>query len=756
MKKHVRKFQLFLAFIVLMPLMLSAQTTVTVDNSNWIEFPLMKIYGVNIPTNVSFDVLQTNAPLLKDLNVRYSRVLNNWGRESTGQLFPNKQVTVSGGNVSIDFTQIDKVVDLLQDNGTNVMLNMGYTPQDMNPDWKATPDTSHLGAWYALSKEYAQHWVDRGDLGIHYEVWNGADSSAFFNGTPKAWSRIVRESIYGIREANPDAKVGGGAFFSGKANKFKDESAAVGSYGIEGQDTRIANMMRFFTGQTTGLQNLKDMVERGDDAWGSFRRWTDWFDFMHWEIYFTGYSSFPLNSADAVNYKGSSQFLEDASYILRYSDVNRIYLNQFIDGADGSKGLVSATGAKSPLYNTLKLYNEMPFDRKAITGTNENIHGFASSDEHSAYIALWNMSATDQNVEINQNNLPFAQGTVNLYKIDVSNDGSSSQSLNALNGNSFKWTGTIGANGVVFIKIVNNTQPTDKGSLGTYIYDQNYWWFRASQPWNWHTFDPETFTFFIGDTAKYATPDTSAGVNWGVTSVGVYMDNIVPLFRVKTKAQGHMADHPTDVNNQLVFRINFQDTIDNEVYYAKSIVFYDDDNFIFNKDHESNFCFPTCAREDVQIKVDFKDPDGFVVDLEEYASPYWNGKVVLIAGLQNPGTGIYYNAHPGEQGVNGLMLKFSLVPEGGNAVKNHSISNLGMNIYPIPSNDIININMDEQLNGLVSIKIADITGKTVKSVQYNSPGKNMQIGISDLETGMYFLITNTTKGTAKARFLKVE
>ncbi len=755
MKKNLRFLKLWVLFLAVSFAGLNAQVSVTADHSKWVDFPLMKIYGVNIPNEISYSTLETNASLIQDLDVRYVRVKNNWGLEKTGDLFETPQVTISGEDVSIDFTRIDQVVNLIKQNDAQVLFMNGYTPADMDADWKATPDTVDGGEWYKLNKQFAQHWADMKLPGVRYEIWNGTDSSGFYAGDQTGYQVMVREAINGIEDATSDAIVGGGAFFSGKASSFKDKLAEMGSMKL-GNDLRVCNFMRFWTAQTVGLAQLQDLVQRGDGEYGSFRRWTDWFDFMHWEVYFTGYSPFELDGADAVNYKAASEFYESTLYLVRYPDVGRVYLDQFIDGTDGKKGLVASDGTKSPLYSALKLYNEMPYDRKELTSGDPDIHGMTSSDDKNAYIVLWNVGDASEDVDVTLSNLPFSEGTVELFRIDDSNDGSTGTDLDDLTGNSLTWDGSIPSKGSVIIKISTGVSSMEDKNFGKYVKDHHFYWFetaRSDHPWLYHTFDPKTMVAFIADTAT--TPGVGDGVywNWGVSSFGVWLDSIPEKFRINITSQGYMSW--MDLNTQLVVRVNYQDTLEGDVLYAKSFVLYDNTNFVFDPAHESNFCYEICAREDDQIEEDFKAAGGIEVDLTELASPYWAGNVVLIIGLQNPGLGNYYLENPGVDRES-LMLKFEF-----EAISTTSINerrgvsqDYDIQVYPVPTSDMLNVRLSENISAPFNVSIMDITGRQVINRQYRDSQEVINVNTAGLPPGIYLINVQHKAGTISRRIIK--
>ncbi|TVR81829.1 MAG: T9SS C-terminal target domain-containing protein [Chitinophagaceae bacterium] len=77
-----------------------------------------------------------------------------------------------------------------------------------------------------------------------------------------------------------------------------------------------------------------------------------------------------------------------------------------------------------------------------------------------------------------------------------------------------------------------------------------------------------------------------------------------------------------------------------------------------------------------------------------------------------------------------------------NDVKN--TENLKLEIYPNPSNGIIQIFLNKQFSGLVNIEIFNITGQKVFNQEYNftSDNNSLILDVKVLITGVYFLTVN--------------
>jgi hypothetical protein len=70
------------------------------------------------------------------------------------------------------------------------------------------------------------------------------------------------------------------------------------------------------------------------------------------------------------------------------------------------------------------------------------------------------------------------------------------------------------------------------------------------------------------------------------------------------------------------------------------------------------------------------------------------------------------------------------------AIKQFSVQNLGLHIYPNPSTGILNIELNATLEKPLSISIRDALGRTVKQLSLSASTK---IDLSDVKEGIYFL-----------------
>jgi len=73
----------------------------------------------------------------------------------------------------------------------------------------------------------------------------------------------------------------------------------------------------------------------------------------------------------------------------------------------------------------------------------------------------------------------------------------------------------------------------------------------------------------------------------------------------------------------------------------------------------------------------------------------------------------------------------------------------GINVYPNPANDILNISFDNQ-SRVYSFDIFDSKGKLIQTEHYDVKGNDYSIDVSNLSTGMYFIQYNDN-GTKKMK-----
>jgi xylan 1,4-beta-xylosidase len=129
-----------------------------------------------------------------------------------------------GGAPVHDFTEIDRVYDTVRALGLRPVVELGYMPRDLatDPDrtvfayrgiisppkdWDRWADliralTAHLVERYGRD-EVRDHWA--------FEVWNEANLSVFWSGTPAEYWRLYEVAARAVKDVDPAIVVGGPA-----------------------------------------------------------------------------------------------------------------------------------------------------------------------------------------------------------------------------------------------------------------------------------------------------------------------------------------------------------------------------------------------------------------------------------------------------------------------------------------------------------------------------------------------------------------
>lgn len=115
---------------------------------------------------------------------------------------------------AMDFSRLDQIVTLAHQNGTEVTLVLGLTPKFAAPDPTSPTYATEMPkvALYqhyvtAVMKHY-KNFFGKGKRGIaNYQVWNEANISTFWTGTPAQMATLTR-TVWKIRNSvDPGAKV---------------------------------------------------------------------------------------------------------------------------------------------------------------------------------------------------------------------------------------------------------------------------------------------------------------------------------------------------------------------------------------------------------------------------------------------------------------------------------------------------------------------------------------------------------------------
>lgn len=123
-----------------------------------------------------------------------------------------------------DWTGVDRVYDTVLALGMRPIVELGFMPRDLAGDPARTVFTyrgiisppKDWGRWADLVRALATHLVER--YGIDevrdrwaFEVWNEANLSVFWSGTPEEYWRLYEVTARAVKDVDPGLRVGGPA-----------------------------------------------------------------------------------------------------------------------------------------------------------------------------------------------------------------------------------------------------------------------------------------------------------------------------------------------------------------------------------------------------------------------------------------------------------------------------------------------------------------------------------------------------------------
>ena len=205
--------------------------TVTVD-TNGDTGPLPRIWQAMVGSEHLSHLLETATtgghPIGTDLHQALRRIHDELGVRTVrahGILDDDLGTyRLTDGTPHYDFTGIDRVYDTLLTLGLHPVVELGFMPHDLatNPThtvftYRGIISPPHdWDRWAELIRTLTRHLLDRygRDQVVNnwnFEVWNEANLSVFWTGTPAEYWQLYDTTARAIKEVDPDLRVGGPA-----------------------------------------------------------------------------------------------------------------------------------------------------------------------------------------------------------------------------------------------------------------------------------------------------------------------------------------------------------------------------------------------------------------------------------------------------------------------------------------------------------------------------------------------------------------
>lgn len=629
-----------------------AAITLTADMGKGENLSLLKkITMYNAGTVDPISNYERDMPLIEAMNAESLRIDLSIGKGEGGRNYTGGENLVTGTgddwrNYRYDFTQLDGIVAQLQEKDVLPYLSWCYVPKPLQPaDLPDTKNWTTLNtslpnwreAWQQVYYNYVKHYVDAGvQIGYH-EVLNEPDLWGVFMDYGQFKSGLYNDlyilGARGIREADPDATVGGPAFALAQSASETGFINAVKSAGAP---------MDFYSFHTyNGLSNLDytgDLIAKDDY-------------FVTTAFHINEYSW--LNSenggqagaqSEFNTYRAAQKTLTAIMDVVERTDVQWAHWAQFMESTCGADpyGLIFRDGHVKAAYNAIKIYNDAPVWRYSVRGAQSGLKAVCSADETKIGYIVWNTTDQEKKVNLNVTDSPFERATRRVYRVDerhasyLENPSAEhlvAEDVGGVDADGTVWSGTIPANGVVYVTLNKDGYEdfrawSDRNtSFATDVKTSYYYADRAnlsrvrSGESSYSHFDRNNWTMYL----------SCGGYNDGHADASVVAKNLPEEFFVRFKTEGNV--RAVDQNSALAFRIDFYD--ETEKAYTSSVLFH---NGIYDMSRNAKLA-PWGTGKEPDSVIEFSG-DLCDIKLSDYAPADWNrasGKAQVSFIMQNTG-----------------------------------------------------------------------------------------------------------------------
>lgn len=698
---------------------MSAQSLITIDQSEQVPQPLLKRFGTTLPSTVGFSTLKKHQADLDALQLPYLRIFSGFNEEKANYLYDKQQVSTDG---TIDFTRADTIADIVSTSGAIpyyvVTFPKGWTytkgSSDNGDPWNQK-DTKDQPKYEKLFRDFSSHIKLKYKYIPEWEILPISD----YEFQPDWHQNHAFMSIYGA--ASKGVQQGCGSVAVPAA------TFPPATYNFINHDFWLYALLGE-AGDAGGRVDGQTVKYQGFQAFQDGCNWGDGFRYQWWSMQLQSvvseYSANGFRSTKSYDASAVIDFLKVAKLCLSYSDVTKIFIGQLADGRDGSRGLITRTDVKTPLYWALYLYNRMPLDRLKTQGGG-TVEYMASGNDKQSAIVLWNTTSQPKSVKLRFTNLPFSHAKAHKYTIDDTHsaDGElDEEDLGTVDSTYYSPTIQLAGNQTVYVFLdADETQQTEQAEpLEGYKHHMARWWNKFSEPDSWNMWDYKSSTAYVGMKSE-----------GGVTTVGADYYDVPDSILVKGSLFGQKMGKVDD-NSALYIRVDFGTGRGYSASYTRPTVFYDPVHGQYYSNHgsmpDNSFTYGG-DREVYRARVDFTSPDGFYLNLKRFAPSNWNHNVRIMVYLQNPKT------------PQGMIAKFQfLEPKSiSTGINNINASNdFKYNDGTIDSNEEVK-----------SIQLFDITGRAVETTTGNNAN------LSSLPKGIYVVkVTNKNGKTTTKKIIK--
>ena len=614
---------------------------VTADFATPADYPLSKTRFAGFNSGmVPLAHYQRDIALFDEVHPHSLRIDLGWGPRWAG--WAKQPVAGTIENILYDFNEMDQIAALLNEHNVLPYWSYCYMPAPLqeNPgNYRSKP--SDVAVWGEVLGTFARHHREScpaNPVGYH-EVYNEPDNRDFLHATDREYIAMYHQSVLKIRDADPDAVVGGPAL------AFRDEWVApflkyvaehrlpLDFFSFHYYPTHSTNYYQGASEPANGAKSVASVIEAMRQQLAKYP------EFSMTEMHLNEYNSYPIDypkGGRQDKYPLASELLHNYLYFLSQPDLTQVHWAQFMDSGGGNfSGMISIEGHRKAVFNAYRIYAMMPVDRcqVSIHGTTA-AEGMASADGHKVSLVLWSNSGSDQTVNVALNGVPFARGHFRVYRIDSdhANWGDNPENeellpmetLTGIPTDPFTWSGPLPKGGVLYLEVEDGTGISElaPNRVAKVIHVLRYFPNRKTS--SYADFDRNTWIARLGMAVEQEAHE----------QIGVVAEALPPRLTVSIQTDGMLCR--LDGNSLLGVRLDYQvgDS------YAKSVLFHGPCNGSIDLYAPSrNAPMPWGTKRQADQLVTVPDLASFDIAPGDYAPADWTQRMQFTFIMQNTGPG---------------------------------------------------------------------------------------------------------------------
>lgn len=589
----------------------ATDVAVAADFAAAVDPPLIKKFDFMNSGIVPMWRYRRDLDLIDDLKVQSLRIDLFWGNSGING-WTTEMITGSPDDLKFDFREIDELSRMLKERGIGGYWSYCYNPLPLQAGRGHASHPSDLKAWREIMFQFARHFREADLRPDYHAIWNEPDLDIFYDRPVEVYSQLYKYGVEGLRAGDPDAFVGGPdlAFTDEWIDPFLDFV----------EDNQLP--LDFFAFHAIG----SSPISRINTARRKIknRRYFDTTELVFSELNPSMIFNTPL--APLVRYTEAAIVLDHIAKLVDQPDITRVHWAQFMDSSVDTLGVVSLDGHRRAAYNAFKLYAMMPVDRRAVTAS-RTLSALASTDAHKSTLLLWNRSRTDQLVNVALDNIPFARGSLRVYRIDEEHASYFENPDNELllpvethedlDTSGLTWQGEIPDHGVLYLEISDDNDSSgtaDVAEIGEIIRVYRYFPDRSLD--NYAEFDRSTWIARLGMGSQ----------DMADSRIGILLEGAPELVNLSILTEGSLGR--LDENSLLGLRIDY--AVGEE--YEKSVLWH---GGLYGANRVARMPWGT-ERQPEQV-VELGDLSGFQLSPSQFAPAGWSGRLIMSFMMQNTG-----------------------------------------------------------------------------------------------------------------------